>query len=70
MKPKITNKEQKIRLQLQEGLNQFGLNPMDWTIQIQKNDFAQLINKKDQSFQFRGELNKNGSWSKMQLFSL
>ena len=60
-------------LKLSEQLKSFGLNPCEWSLErVQALHFI-LINKMDQNFALRGQLeyrNKTAHWKSLEVISL
>lgn len=57
--------------QLQQNLNQFGLNPTNWTLNFHQKNFALITNTDENDFQFIGKLNKTKTnWEYIQLINL
>ncbi len=50
-------------------LKQFGLNPLDWSVQKMKNNIFKIRHKEDSSFILKGYF-ENKSWKKIWLISI
>lgn len=57
--------------QLKQNLNQFGLNPANWTLNFHQSNYALITNTDENDFQFIGKLNKTKTnWEFIQLFNV
>ena len=57
--------------QLKNNLNQFGLNPANWTIDFHQPNYALITNTDEVEFQFIGKLNPTQTnWEYIKLFNL
>ena len=55
---------------LKQNLNQFGLNPLNWSLNFYKN-YALITNTDENDFQFIGKINAaRTNWEFIQLFNL
>lgn len=57
--------------QLRQNLNQFGLNPTNWTLDFKQKNYAVITNTDENDFQFIGKLNKaKTNWEYIQLLNI
>lgn len=66
----MSKTQPQIQAQLQQGLTQFGLNPLEWTLVAVSRTLFQIVHQQDEHFQFLGRCNGQGQWLKVELFSL
>ena len=56
---------------LKEKLNQFGLNPINWTLHFHQSNYALITNTDENDFQFIGKMNATKTnWEYIKLFNL
>ncbi len=57
--------------QLKQKLNQFGLNPIDWSLNFYQKNYALITNTEENDFQFIGKINAaKTNWEFIQLFNI
>jgi hypothetical protein len=57
--------------QLKQNLNQFGLNPANWTLNFHQKNYALITNTDENDFQFIGKMNETKTnWEFIKLFNL
>ena len=57
--------------ELKQNLNQFGLNPLNWSLNFYQKNYALITNTDENDFQFIGKINAaRTNWEFIQLFNL
>ena len=57
--------------QLKQNLNQFGLNPLNWSLSFYQKNYVLITNTDENEFQFIGKINAaKTNWEFIQLFNL
>ena len=60
-----------IEEQLKQNLNQFGLNPLNWSLDFYQKNYFLITNTDENDFQFIGKINATKTnWEFIQLFNI